>query len=246
LLAQAAYGLTELNREAVRQSNHREPGMLPGGGAVGVGAGGESGHHRSGDHHRRQIGISGAGRGLDLKYHLARRTSVSAYALGGHRHLPEIVQELTAMWPHQKRPQLSRERCACGLAKVRKRAERPSHVHAAPDPDDPWHSFDMLCTLYPGVYRPAMLHKTPFESCTATSTPASRSFASSIPRRPVSRRAGATCLVYPTVDVRTDRLVVVSVLDNLVKGASGQAVQNMNLMLGFPETVGLDAPAVYP
>ena len=54
------------------------------------------------------------------------------------------------------------------------------------------------------------------------------------------------CLVYPTVDVRADRLVVVSCIDNLVKGAAGQAIQNMNLMLGFPETTGLDQPAVYP
>ena len=59
-------------------------------------------------------------------------------------------------------------------------------------------------------------------------------------------RGNNMCLIYPTVDVRTERLVVVSVLDNLVKGAAGQAIQNMNVMLGFPETMGLDAPAVYP
>jgi N-acetyl-gamma-glutamyl-phosphate reductase len=40
--------------------------------------------------------------------------------------------------------------------------------------------------------------------------------------------------------------VVVSAIDNLVKGAAGQAVQNMNLMLGLPETMGLDMPALYP
>jgi N-acetyl-gamma-glutamyl-phosphate reductase len=54
------------------------------------------------------------------------------------------------------------------------------------------------------------------------------------------------CLVYPTVDPRTERLVVVSVIDNLVKGAAGQAIQNMNAMLGLPETAGLETPAVYP
>jgi N-acetyl-gamma-glutamyl-phosphate reductase len=59
-------------------------------------------------------------------------------------------------------------------------------------------------------------------------------------------RGNNMCVVYPTVDARTDRLVVVSVLDNLVKGAAGQAIQNMNAMLGLPETMGLDAPAVYP
>jgi N-acetyl-gamma-glutamyl-phosphate reductase len=48
------------------------------------------------------------------------------------------------------------------------------------------------------------------------------------------------------VDVRTGKLIVVSCLDNLVKGAAGQAVQNMNLMAGFPETTALDGLAVYP
>jgi len=48
------------------------------------------------------------------------------------------------------------------------------------------------------------------------------------------------------MDVRADRLVVVSVIDNLMKGAAGQAIQNMNAMLGLPETMGLDAPAMYP
>jgi N-acetyl-gamma-glutamyl-phosphate reductase len=55
-----------------------------------------------------------------------------------------------------------------------------------------------------------------------------------------------TCLVHPTIDDRTGRLVVISCIDNLVKGAAGQAIQNMNLMLGLPETTGLEAPAVYP
>ena len=54
------------------------------------------------------------------------------------------------------------------------------------------------------------------------------------------------CLVYPTVDVRTGRLVVISCLDNLVKGAAGQAVQNMNLMLDLPEATALEMLAIYP
>jgi N-acetyl-gamma-glutamyl-phosphate reductase len=54
------------------------------------------------------------------------------------------------------------------------------------------------------------------------------------------------CLVYPTVDERTGRLVVVSCIDNLVKGAAGQAVQNMNIMFGLPETMGLEGLPVYP
>lgn len=48
------------------------------------------------------------------------------------------------------------------------------------------------------------------------------------------------------VDQRTERAIVVAALDNLVKGAAGQAIQNLNLMLGLPPTTGLDLPAVYP
>ena len=48
-----------------------------------------------------------------------------------------------------------------------------------------------------------------------------------------------TCLIGLAVDAKVGRLVVVSAIDNLVKGASGQAIQNMNRMLGLPETEGL-------
>ena len=53
------------------------------------------------------------------------------------------------------------------------------------------------------------------------------------------------CLIHPTIDARTCRPVIISCLDNLVKGAAGQAIQNMNLMLGLPETTGLEQLAVY-
>ena len=55
-------------------------------------------------------------------------------------------------------------------------------------------------------------------------------------------RAGGGCRGRP----RTGRVIVVSVIDNLVKGAAGQAIQNMNLMLGFAETAGLEGLAVFP
>ena len=47
------------------------------------------------------------------------------------------------------------------------------------------------------------------------------------------------CRIFPTVDERAERVLVVAALDNLMKGASGQAVQDMNLMLGRPEHSGL-------
>jgi N-acetyl-gamma-glutamyl-phosphate reductase len=46
--------------------------------------------------------------------------------------------------------------------------------------------------------------------------------------------------------MRSGRVIIISAIDNLVKGAAGQAIQNMNIMLGLPETMGLEAAAVYP
>ena len=54
------------------------------------------------------------------------------------------------------------------------------------------------------------------------------------------------CLIYPTVDERTGRLIVISCIDILVKGAAGQAVQNMNIMCGLPEDTGIRQLALYP
>jgi N-acetyl-gamma-glutamyl-phosphate reductase len=54
------------------------------------------------------------------------------------------------------------------------------------------------------------------------------------------------CDIGLKVDERTGRVIVVSVIDNLVKGASGQAVQNMNVMMGIEETTGLDLPPLVP
>ena len=54
------------------------------------------------------------------------------------------------------------------------------------------------------------------------------------------------CDIGWKVDEANGRLVMVAVLDNLIKGAAGQAVQNMNVMFGIPETMGLEQIAVYP
>ena len=54
------------------------------------------------------------------------------------------------------------------------------------------------------------------------------------------------CIIYCTIDKRTNRLIVVSCIDNLIKGAAGQAVQSMNVMLGLNETEGLSHLAQYP
>jgi N-acetyl-gamma-glutamyl-phosphate reductase len=59
-------------------------------------------------------------------------------------------------------------------------------------------------------------------------------------------RSSNFCDIGLTVSEADDRAVIVTAIDNLVKGASGGAVQNMNIMLGFPETMGLDVLPLFP
>ncbi len=95
------------------------------------------------------------------------------------------------------------------------------------------------------IYFRGARHRAAPKICSAftkSATPASRSSGSTSPATcPTCTpwRAPISAISASTFDARTGRAVVVSAIDNLVKGAAGQAVQNMNLMLGFPETEGL-------
>jgi N-acetyl-gamma-glutamyl-phosphate reductase len=164
-------------------------------------------------------GVSGAGRGLSLDTHFSEVTeSVHAYGLGGHRHQPEITQELAVLDP------------AASVSFV---------PHLVPMVRG------ILTTCYadlrPGV-TPAMVRDAYAEAY------AGEPFVRITAKPPRTKYTSGTndCLVHPVVDERNGRLIVVSCLDNLVKGAAGQAVQAMNLMLGFDETAGLRSLALYP
>jgi N-acetyl-gamma-glutamyl-phosphate reductase len=234
LLSRAKYGLTELNREAVQQSKLiANPGCYPESALLALAPAVKAGVIGPEIIVDSKSGISGAGRGLALNTHFGEAgESVSAYGLDGHRHLPEIVQELAAMWPAAEAP------------------EPPSpKVTFTP------HLIPMTRGILSTCYAPLLPgNLPPGEGAKEAVRDLYRDFYDGEPFVRVVESPPATkqtrgnnmCLVYPTIDVRTDRLVVVSVLDNLVKGAAGQAIQNMNAMLGFPETMALDAPAVYP
>ena len=234
LLAQAAYGLTELNRQAVRGARLiANPGCFPEGALLALAPAVKAGLIGPDIIVDSKSGVSGAGRTLGLTYHFAEANeSVSAYALEGHRHLPEIVQELARLWPQAEAPSPPAPRVTFT-------------PHLIPM------TRGILSTCY-GQLLPGRL--TDGEGGKEQLREIYREFYEGEPFVRVVDSAPSTkqtwgnnmCLVHPTVDLRTGRLVVVSTIDNLVKGAAGQAVQNMNAMLGLPETMGLDAPAVYP
>ncbi len=59
-------------------------------------------------------------------------------------------------------------------------------------------------------------------------------------------RGSNRCAVKPAIDERTGKFYAISTIDNLLKGQSGNAIQNANIMMGFDETMGINIPAFYP
>ena len=164
-------------------------------------------------------GVSGAGRG---KFPYSEvNESVSAYSIGGHRHSPEIAQELGAY---------------AGDAEVR----LSFTPHLVPM------TRGILATCYAPIVDSSTTQGQVIEAYRSFYEHAP--FVDVVDEPPMTKHTlgSNTCIVHPVVDHRSGRLIVVSCIDNLVKGAAGQAVQNMNLMLGLRETQGLEGLALYP
>ena len=228
LLKQAVYGLPELYRSQVASAQLvANPGCYPTGAILALAPVVKEGLIKPDIVIDSKSGVSGAGRAISLKTHYSEvNEDVAAYALEGHRHLPEIVQELNRLHPEQllsvtfvphlvpmTRGILST--CYAPLASGKVAAGKKGEAE--------------LRQLYLDFYR-----DEPFVKLVE------------FPPHTKHTLGNNLCLLYPTIDHRTGKLIVISCLDNLIKGAAGQAIQNMNLMLGIPETTGLEALAIYP
>jgi N-acetyl-gamma-glutamyl-phosphate reductase len=228
LLGAAVYGLPERYREEIRGASLvANPGCYPTGAILALAPALKNNLIEPDIIIDSKSGVSGAGRTLSLKTHYPEANEdVTAYALGGHRHLPEITQELTRLRPGAA-PKVSFVPhlipMTRGILTTAYAILRPGGV--APDARGAGELLELYRQFYAGEPFVRVMAQPPHTSHT---------------------RGSNHCLVHPTLDPRTGRLVVVSAIDNLVKGAAGQAIQNMNLMLGLPETSGLDAPASYP
>lgn len=167
-------------------------------------------------------GISGAGRGLGLNsHHPESEENVRAYNIGGHRHTPEIEQELSlaagkeitiTFTPHLM--PMSRGILATCYLKLKSGVGMQQITEAFQD-------------AYSGEFFVRLLG--------AGQYPATKYV-----------RGTNHCDIAWHIDARTKRAVVVSAIDNLMKGAAGQALQNMNIIFALPETEGLRFPALYP
>ena len=227
LLASAVYGLPELHRAEIRTASLvANPGCYPTGALLALAPALAAGAAEGDIIIDSKSGVSGAGRSLTLTTHFAEcNESVSAYAVDGHRHMPEIRQECRQLCagigellflPHLI--PMNRGILSSCYASV-----HPSWLAANPDPRA------SLLATYREYYRDA-----PFVRVVETPPATKHVWGSNY------------CHVYPTYDERTHRLLIISAIDNLVGGGAGEAVQNMNLMLGFDETAGLEALPVFP
>jgi len=168
-------------------------------------------------------GVSGAGRTLRLTTHYSEvNENICGYSLEGHRHLPEIEQELKTLNPSLS-PSIT---FVPHLVPMTRGILSTCYAKLAD-------SRRLTASNLKQIYREFYKH-APFVQITTNP--------------PHTKYAWGTnlCLIYPTIDAKTGRLIVISCLDNLVKGGAGQAVQNMNLLFDLPEITGLEALAIYP
>lgn len=225
LLGETAYGLPELYREQIRSARlTANPGCYPTSIILGLVP------LLKADIIDPQTiiadsksGTSGAGRSAQVGSLFCEVTDgFRAYKVGGtHRHIPEIEQELNVL------------------------LREPIHISFTP------HllpiSRGILSTVYaqlkPGIDQSAvrscyekMYRHEPFVRILPEQTFPATQYV----------RGSNFCDIGFTIDTRTNRIIILSAIDNIVKGAAGQAVQNMNLMSGFAETAGLETAPFFP
>ena len=222
VVEEAVYGLPEINREAIRSARLvANPGCYPTAVTLGFLPLLEASLIDTGQLIAdAKSGASGAGRGANVAMLLSEiDSSFKAYAAGGHRHLPEISEKLGLLAGGQ-----------VGLTFVPHLLPMIRGIHA---------------TLYGRLLGDSGDLQALYEQRYA-----GEGFVDVLPpgSHPETRtvRGGNMCRIAVHRPQGGDTVVVLSVIDNLVKGAAGQAVQNMNIMCGLEERLGLDMITVLP
>jgi len=222
LLAESVYGLPEMNRAAIQKARIvGNPGCYPTATQLGflplVEAGVIDTAHLIAD---VKSGVSGAGRKAEIGLLFSEASdNFKAYAVGGHRHHPEVVQGLNGV------------------------SKKPITLVFTP------HLTPMIRGIHATLYAPIVAPDVDLQSLIEKRF-VGEPFVDVMPpgSHPETRsvRAANVCRIAVHRPQGGDTAVVLSIIDNLVKGAAGQAVQNMNLMFGLPETTALMAPPVVP
>ncbi|MCD6725734.1 MAG: N-acetyl-gamma-glutamyl-phosphate reductase [Solirubrobacteraceae bacterium] len=213
LIGEAAYGLTELNRERIAGADLvANPGCFPTAALLALAPLARAGLIADVVIDAK-TGVSGAGRAATQTTHFVSVTeNVAPYKVGEHRHTPEIDQELAALGapvpvtfvPHLL-PIDEGELASCYVTTSEPVAD------------------GALCELYREAY-------------------GDEAFVEIVGSPPGVRDVRETnlCRIFTRVEPRTGRAMVFAAIDNLWKGTSSQAIQNLNLMFGLPETAGIE------
>jgi len=223
LLDDSAYGLTEFRRSEIRSSRIvGNPGCYPTAALLAILPFLQAGQGSAGgiviD---AKSGISGAGRTPSMGTHFSEvNENVMPYNVGSHRHTPEIEQELSRLGDSQVAVTFT--------------------PHLIPM------TRGILVTAYVPVHNGLTTDDaTAILQESYAAEPFVRVLADGLPQTKATTGSNF-CDVAARVDRHSRMLIAMAALDNMVKGASGQAVQNMNVMLGFPEELGLRSPGLYP
>ncbi len=224
LQGEAVYGLTELARESLKGARLVAcPGCYPTAAVLPLApllAAGEI--ERDDIIIDAKSGVTGAGRGEKLdNLHAEVAEGVHAYSIAHHRHAPEIEQELSRAAGGQIAVNFTPH-----LMPMNRGILSTIYVRLAPDTT----ADDLRETLAATYENEPFVRVLP-----AGEAPATRHV-----------RGSNFCLIGVFADRLAGRAILLSAIDNLVKGASGQAVQNMNVMHGFAETAGLEQHPLFP
>lgn len=167
-------------------------------------------------------GVSGAGKKAKPQFHYPERCEqINAYRLSGHQHVCEVERELSLQGGEDVKIIFTAQ-----VLPISRGILSTLYGDLARDVTEQ-EVLDIYREFYAGS---AFVRVLPSTAATGT----------------MSVRGTNRCEIVVSVDQRVRKLRIVSIIDNLVKGQAGQALQNMNVMFGFPETAGLDKPGMYP
>jgi N-acetyl-gamma-glutamyl-phosphate reductase len=225
LLQEAVYGLPELHRSAIAKSQLvASPGCYPTAAILQLAPLFSKGLVQPDSIViDAKSGISGAGRSPALPYHFPEaHESLEPYKIGQHRHIPEIEQELSGV---VGRAHAVTVMFTPHLVPMNRGILSTAYCRLTQDI-----GLADLRALYREFYKDERFV---------------RLYEETVPN-PRYTKGSNYCDIGVYADPRAGWIVLVAAVDNLVKGAAGQAIQAMNLMMGIPEETGLTAPGAYP
>lgn len=224
LLKEAVYGLPELYRRKIKGASLiANPGCYPTAALLGLAPLVKEGLvDLSSIVIDSKSGVSGAGRSPSMAHHFPEvNEGFTAYKVGTHRHTPEIEQELSRLAARQVIVSFTPHLVPMNrgiLTTIYARLTDRADQAGLHQTFGTFYRGERFVRILPPGQAPNVRHV----------------------------RGSNFCDIGVFVDPRTDRAVIVTAIDNLVKGASGQAIQNMNIMMGFDEAEGLMLAGLFP